>query len=69
MKTPVNDRRSTGDALCGQTVKLMYLDACRFDLDRSEGKSSQVNGSARNSLPEDLRVLVTAFGREFYMTK
>ena len=41
--------RSLG--LGGQTVKNLFCLACKFDLDQSEHKSSQVNASARKAWP------------------
>ena len=35
----------------GQTVKNLRRLACKFDLDQSERKSSQVNASARKAWP------------------
>ena len=37
--------------LCGQTVKKLFWLACKFDLDQSERKSSQVNASTRKLWP------------------
>ena len=37
--------------LVGQTVKNVRLLACKFELDQSERKSSQVNARARNAWP------------------
>ena len=40
--------------LGGQTVKNLRRLACKFDLDQSERKSSQVNASARKPWPNEV---------------
>ena len=44
----------TWHGLGGQTVKNLRRLACKFDLDQSEGKSSQVNASAPMPWPNEV---------------